>query len=175
MVTAEDIIRHLRLEPLPDEGGLYRRAYCASEDHPGSALPARYRGSRPHGSAIYYLLTNDPDSFSALHRLRTDEVYHFYLGDPVALVLLLPDGLVEERVLGPDILNGQHVQSVVPRGVWQGSRLVAGGAWALLGTTMAPGFDVADFELGDRASLVGRYPDRDDEIKALTRVSSRLD
>lgn len=175
MVTAHDIIRHLRLEPLPDEGGLFRRAYRASEDHPSGSLPARYRGSRPHGSAIYYLLTDESDSFSALHRLRTDEVYHFYLGDPVALTLLHPDGRSEVRVLGPDLLNGQHVQTVVKRGTWQGSRLVPDGAWALLGTTMAPGFDAADFELGDRARLIERYPDQEKTIGSLTRGTPHLD
>ncbi len=169
MPTADEIIRHLGLEPLPDEGGLFRRCYCSTETVPGAALPCRYTSDRPYGSAIYYLLTDDPDSFSALHRLRTDEVYHFYLGDPVSLLLVHVDGTVEERILGPDLLHGQHVQTVAPHGVWQGSRLVAGGAWALLGTTMAPGFDVADFELADRDALVAQHPEHTDKIIDLTR------
>ena len=168
MPSANDIIRHLGLEPLPGEGGLFRRAYVASETIPSAALPTRYGGDRPLGSAIYYLLTDDPGSFSALHRLQTDEVYHFYLGDPVALFLLHPNGSVEDRVLGSDLLGGQHVQSAVPRGVWQGSRLVDGGAWALLGTTMAPAFDPNDFELGNREALVARYPQHAGRIDSLS-------
>src|SRR5262249_16929547 len=129
---------------------------------PMSVLPA------PHaaGTAMYYLLT--PDSFSAMHRLPTDEVYHFYLGDPVEMLLLGHAG-GQRMVLGPDILHGQQAQFVVPARLWQGSRLREGGEFALLGTTMAPGFDFADYEHGDRQALIERYPFCAEEITRLTR------
>ena len=170
MLTVQQLIELLKLAPLPVEGGLFRQTYCAEETIPHSALPARYHGDKPFATAIYYLLTSDPDSFSALHRLPTDEMYHFYLGDPVELLLLFPDGGSRRIVLGQDILQGQQVQFVVPDGVWQGSRLIAGGRFALLGTTMAPGFDPTDYVGGKRSELVTRYPDHADLIRALTRA-----
>jgi predicted cupin superfamily sugar epimerase len=170
MLTADEVIAHLGLVPLPAEGGYYRETYRASEALAPGALPARYPTTRALGSAIYYLLRDE--DFSALHRLRTDEVYHFYLGHPVELLLLLPDGRDELVHLGTDLAVGQRPQVVVPRGVWQGSRLIApaaAGAYALMGTTMAPGYDLADFELGEREPLQARYPGRAELIAALTR------
>lgn len=170
MVTAKQLIEHLKLEPLPVEGGYFRQTYRSDETLARSALPARYPSERLFGTAIYYLLSDDPDCFSALHRLPTEEIYHFYLGDPVELLLLHPDGPSERVVLGPDIFGGQQVQFVVPRDVWQGSRLIPGGRWALLGTTMAPGYDPSDFEGGERDALIQLYPQEADLIRALTRV-----
>jgi predicted cupin superfamily sugar epimerase len=173
MVTRPDpkeLIARLGLVPLPVEGGLFRQTYLADETLSATALPARYGRPKPLSTAIYYLLTAEADSFSAMHRLPTEEVYHFYLGDPVEMLLLHPDGRSEEVRLGPDVLGGERVQFVVPRGVWQGSRLRPGGAFALLGTTMAPGFDPADYEGGDRHRLVDAYPAAAALIRALTRV-----
>ena len=101
---------------------------------------------------------------------RTDEVYHFYLGDPVEQLLLHADGRSELVVLGHDLAAGQRVQHVAPRDTWQGTRLRDGGSWALLGTTMAPGFDVSDYEAGDRGALSAAYPHEAARIAALTRV-----
>jgi hypothetical protein len=168
-MTAEEVIRALGLAPLPVEGGYYRETWRSSDVLAARALDARYGGDKPAGTAIYYLLTDDPDSFSALHRLPTDEVYHFYLGDPVHQWRVHPDGRVEQVVLGPSILDGQVVQSVAPRGVWQGSRLCPGGRFALLGTTMAPGFDPGDYEPGVRRTLVEAFPAARDIVIALTR------
>jgi len=173
MLSAKLLIGHLGLAPLPTEGGYFRQTYVADETLPGEALPARYGRAKHLSTAIYYLLTDEADSFSALHRLPTEEVYHFYLGDPVEMLLLRPDGESEVAVLGPDLLAGQQVQLVVPRGVWQGSRLVSGGSFALLGTTMAPGFDSLDYEGGDRDALLARYPAEGGRIRALTRGGSR--
>jgi hypothetical protein len=168
-LTADRITELLGLEPLPEEGGLFRQTYRSAEHVPAAALPPRYGAPRRLSTAIYYLLTHDPDSFSALHRLKTDEVYHFYLGDPVEMLLLSPDGGSERLVLGPDLAAGQHVQFVVPAGSWQGSRLVRRGRWALLGTTMAPGYEQEDFELGDREALLSEYPNQAELIRSLTR------
>lgn len=141
----------LELEPLEHEGGLFRQVHLDE-----------------HSSAIYYLLA-DPD-FSALHALNSVEVYHWYAGSPLELLLLHPDGRSEVRILGPDHLTGQLPQAVVPAGVMQGSS--SQGAWTLIGTTMSPPFQWDGFELGDRAALQGRYPEVADRIAELTRLAS---
>jgi uncharacterized protein len=166
-VNADAIKRLLGLEPLPLEGGYYVQTYRSDVALPASALPEPYEGSRRISTAIYYLLT--PDTFSALHRLAGDEVYHFYLGDPVELLVLRPDGGGEVVRLGQDLEAGMRVQTVVSGGCWQGSRLAAGGDCALLGTTMAPGFDWQDFEAGDGDGLCSEYPDFEREIRRLVR------
>jgi hypothetical protein len=172
MLTAETLIHHLGLQPLEAEGGHFRQTYRADETLPGSALPPRYGRDKPMATAIYYLLRDEPDSFSALHRLPTDEIYHFYLGDPVEMLLLFPGRKGEVVVLGQDLEASQHLQLVVPRGVWQGSKLKTGGSYALMGTTMAPGFDSQDFEAGAREELIRDYPEQAGRIRALTRRDS---
>jgi predicted cupin superfamily sugar epimerase len=169
LMTARDLIEYLGLKPLSFEGGYYRETWRADEAVPPSGLPPRYSAARALGTAIYYLLTDEPGQFSALHRVASDEVFHFYLGDPVEMLLLSPAGNAREIMLGPKILDGQLVQYVVRRGVWQGARLASGGRFALLGATVAPGFDFQDFELGKRDELVRQYPEHAQLIRALTR------
>src|SRR5574341_817249 len=166
MVTAEAIKAFLGLEPHP-EGGFFVETYRADEDIPASAMPDRYLGRRNLATAIYYLLT--PETFSAIHRLLSDEIFHFYLGDPVEMLQLLPDGSGKVVTLGPDILIGMHPQVVVPRGVWQGARLAPGGRFALLGCTVAPGFTYGDYEHARRQALVEQFPQFQEMIVALTR------
>jgi predicted cupin superfamily sugar epimerase len=165
MLKAEDVIAALQLQPLPREGGYYRETYRSRDTIPATVLPSRYQTDKAIGTAIFYLLT--PDTFSALHRLPADEIFHFYLGSPVQMLQLWPDGRGRIVTLGTDVLAGQSPQVVVPHGVWQGSWLIPGGAFALLGTTMAPGFDFADYEAGQREDLVERYPDHADAIRRL--------
>lgn len=172
-MTSDDVIRALALVPLPGEGGYFRQTWVAPTQLPARLVDGVDR-VKPIGTAIYYLVTDAPDGFSALHRLPTDEVYHFYLGDPVEQLLLFPDGRSEVVVLGPDLASGQRVQHVAPRHVWQGTRLAPAeapraGRWALLGTTMAPGFDPSDYEGGVRDALVAAHPNERDRIVALTR------
>jgi predicted cupin superfamily sugar epimerase len=166
-LNEEEVKRLLGLEPLGFEGGYYRQQYRSGVQ---LSLPELYEGPRSAGTAIYYMLT--PNTLSLMHRLRTDEVYHFYLGAPVEQLMLHPDGRAEHVVLGADIRSGQAVQHVVPANVWQGSRLAPGGNFALMGTTMSPGFDLEDFELGDRAQLRAAHPEHSDLLIALT--SDRL-
>lgn len=137
----------LGLEPLPGEGGLFRRTHLDA-----------------HSSAIYYLLI--APEFSALHRLGATETYHWYSGAPLRMLLLGADGTVDEPVLGPDLDAGQRPQVVVPAGTWQGSS--PGGVWSLVGTTTAPPFDWAHFRLGDRTDLVARHPAARARIEELT-------
>lgn len=156
----------LGLSPLPEEGGFFRETYRAELRMSGECLAGAYAGERSVGTAIYYLLTSD--SFSAMHRLRSDEVFHFYLGDPVYMLQLHPNGAVHEVAIGTDLRAGQRPQVVVPAGTWQGAALVDGGRFALLGTTTTPGFEFDDFELGRRPDLLGRYPDAAAAIERLT-------
>ncbi len=155
MVTAQELIEKLGLKP-HKEGGWFAEAWRAPERLAVNALPPRYSGARSLSTAIYYLIT--PQSFSRLHRLRSDELFHFYLGDPVEFLLLTPDGKGTTTIVGPDVMAGQVPQLVVRRGTWQGARLVPGGRFALLGTTMAPGFEYDDFEEGRRPELVAAFP-----------------
>ncbi len=174
MTIVEELIQHLGLESLPVEGGLFRQTFLSSEMIPKTVLSDRYSKDKPINSAILYLLTSDPNSFSAMHKLPTDEIYHFYLGDPVEILQLYPDGRNERVILGHDVLNGQNIQYKAPRGVWQGSQLVAGGQYALLGTTMAPGFTNDDYIGGERSELIRMYPGEADLITQLTRPAEPL-
>lgn len=169
-VTQKYIQDHFNLKWLPVEGGLFSRSYLSMGTISGEHLPARYQGHNHHfGSAIYAMVTNALDCFSTMHRLLTDEIYHFYLCDPVEILLLFPDGSSKHIILGQDILNDQYVQHVVPVGVWQGFHLKPGGNFALIETIMAPSFYVQDFEAIDRKNLLRQYPQEEVLITALTR------
>jgi len=180
MVTAKQLIDLLGLMPHP-EGGYFAEVWRSPERLAVNALPPRYSGARSLSTSIYYLIT--PRSFSMMHRLRSDEIFHFYLGDPVEMLLLGPqsardrEGVEDEQapgyvaVLGPDIKAGHRPQIVVRRGTWQGARLISkrNGAFALMGTTMAPGFEFDDYEEGIRKRLSEQYPEFADRIRGLTR------
>ena len=160
-MTADEIKSQLKLEPHPAEGGFFRQTYVCKEK---VALP---RGVRSAGTAIYYLL--EAGNFSEMHILASDEVFHFYLGDPVEMLQLYPDGRSAVFILGPDLAAGQHVQLVVPAGVWQGTRLIGNGKVALLGCTVTPGFDYADYRGGNFAELAEQWPQEAERIRLLTR------
>lgn len=170
MPSASQIIEALRLQPHPIEGGYFRETYRSADSIPAAHLPPRYRAEtgRSIGTAIYYLLT--ADTFSEMHRLPTEEVFHLYLGGPVRMLQLDPDCGGREILIGPDVLAGQQPQVIVPPGIWQGSRLEPGGEFALLGATMAPGFDYADYEQGRRGDLMTQYPQFATIIRDLTRL-----
>jgi len=164
-VEINKIVKFLGLKPHP-EGGFYAETYRSGEKIPRDALPPRYKTDKQFSTAIYYLLTLD--TFSALHRIKSDEIFHFYLGDPVTILKLHPDGRGETITLGHDIEAGRHLQCVVPGGVWMGMYLNAGGSFALMGTTVAPAFDFDDFELGNRGELIEIYPNYETIIRRLT-------
>lgn len=159
MPSAEDIIRMLSLEPLKGEGGYFRRTWT-------SPLSSK---NRAYGSAIYYLLTSDENGFSAFHQLRTDEIYHFYAGDPAELHLLYNDGTHAMITLGSRFWLNEQPQFVVPAFVIQGLRICPGGRWTLLGTTMAPAFVEEDFSLASREALLITHPHCREVIESLTR------
>jgi predicted cupin superfamily sugar epimerase len=160
-MTAAEIKALLRLEPHPIEGGFFRQTYiCADSLH----LP---RGPRSAGTAIYYML--EAGSFSEMHGLDSDEIFHFYYGDPVEMLQLYADGNSALFTLGQDLQAGQHVQLVVPAGVWQGTRLLGSGKLALLGCTVTPGFDYADYRNASYAELAAKWPLEAERIRKLTR------
>jgi uncharacterized protein len=149
-----DIAARYGLAPLPVEGGLFRRTWAGPPDAAG----------RPAGSAIIALFSVEDGLFSALHRLPIDEVWHFYRGDPLELLLLDERDGARVEVLGPDA-----VQLTVPAGTWMGAQVAPGGRWTLCGTTMAPGFVPADYEGGDADDLCARFPTAASRIRALCR------
>jgi len=165
-MNAKDIIKLLNLEPLADEGGYFRETYKSSDVFETEALPVRYKEARSASTAIYYLLT--PETFSAIHRVPTDEVFHFYLGDPVEMLQLLPDGQTKTVIVGNNLEKQQQPQVVVPANVWQGARLLNDGKFALMGTTVAPGFEFIDLEIGEYSEMVKNYPDVKEKILQLT-------
>ena len=166
-MTADEVKQLLQLEPLAIEGGFFRETYRSRWNVAAEYLPDGIRGSRSIGTAIYYMIT--PETFSALHRLPGSEVFHFYLGDPAIMLQLLPDGRAQTITLGSDLARGQQPQVVVRGGIWQGCRLAPGGKFALMGTTMSPGFDYADYEHGNREQLIAQYAGAAELIRQYTR------
>lgn len=151
LLDAERVIALLQLKPLKFEGGYFRQTYYSESS-----------------TAIYFLLTSVPPSFSVLHSLPHDEIWHFYTGDTVELLLLYPEGHGKVLELGNDLENGHRPQIVVPAKTWQGARVLSVGKWALLGTTMAPGFNTDEFNRGRRSELLIKYPDFKEKILDLT-------
>ena len=149
-LSADEIIAKLNLKPLPDEGGFYRETYRSDLS-----------------TAIYYLITKD--NFSALHRLKSDEVFHFYAGDAVEMIQIDSNNHLTKITVENDIISGHTPQVLVPRGVWQGLRLAEGGQWALMGTTVAPGFEFKDFELAQPREMTRELPQYTSVISKYTR------
>ena len=156
--TVQQLVDHLGMTLLPVEGTFFVSTYRSTADMADGG---------PVGTAMIGLYSADPPSRSLFHRLTFDEVWHFYRGDPMRLVLLHPDGSTQEVIMGADLLAGQLVQFVIPAGVWQAGELVEGGRWALFGCTMAPGFTGTCFEGGRVGDLLASYPDRAADISRL--------
>jgi len=154
-MTYKEVIEHLKLQPLPDEGGYYRQTWQSDES-----------------TAIYFLLTPENNGFSALHTLSSVEIYHFYAGDTVQLILFPPEGTpgeIQKVMLGSRLEHGEFPQLAIPAGTTQGSCLMDGGEWALLGTTMAPPYSQEIFKLSSRSKMLKDFPDYRDWILRLTR------
>jgi predicted cupin superfamily sugar epimerase len=166
MLTVEQIIEALDMKPLLPEGGYVKVSYNSDlvikKDH----LPKRYAGDKPICGAILYLITGD--TFSRMHSLPTDEIYHFYMGDGVEQLQLLEDGSGRIVRMGHNILKGELIQALAPAHCWQGTRLAEGGTFALLGTTMAPAYTDDDYSDGSRERLIQLYPRFEGEILART-------
>jgi predicted cupin superfamily sugar epimerase len=163
--SAEYWIDKLDLKAHP-EGGYDREIYRSPETIPSSALPDRFTGPRVFSTSIYFLLKDD--EFSALHRIKSDEIWHFYAGSPLTLHVIDPAGNHLTFLLGPDPDAGESFQVVIPAESWYGALLSAPNTYALVGGTVAPGFDFEDFELGDRSDLIRSFPVHRDMIRKLT-------
>lgn len=154
-VKAKALIEHYQLIKHP-EGGYYRETYRSDGVMPHSALPEEFSGSRHFSTAIVFLL--EKGQYSHLHRIHSDEIWHFYLGGPLRLAMVYPDGEMEEIILGQDIEAGQHLQYVVASGVWFGATPCEGSEFSFVGCTVSPGFDFADFEMGEKQALKKAWP-----------------
>ena len=165
--TARAIIDRYRLQPIPGEGGWFTQTWRSDTVLPRGALTA-YDTDKPAGTAILALFCDEPEGYSALHRLPTTEVWNFCAGDPFML-LLLGEGAAAQVSLGPDITGRDRPQVIVPAHTWMGGRIAPGGRFSLLGCTLAPGFTEDDVEMGDRAELTATYPGYAAEIASLTR------
>jgi predicted cupin superfamily sugar epimerase len=152
-VTVSDLVEIYDLQPHP-EGGFYREVYRDEGVIPAATLP-KHGGDRNYSANIYFLIPEGKSS--NLHRLKSDETWHFYLGGPLTIVQIMPDGTVEEVVLGRGVKNGQKLQHVVKAGVWFGAYPREGSGYSFVGCTVAPAFDFSDFELGKRDELLKQF------------------
>jgi predicted cupin superfamily sugar epimerase len=153
------IIEQYNLKPLPVEGTLFLSTYCSKQE---------FENGKPYETAIIALHCNEPYSVTLFHKLPADEIWHFYSGDPLRLILLYPDGSSKDVIMGNEPLKGQHVQFVIPAGVWQAGHMIDGGRYSLYGCTMSPGFTADMFEGGTRENLMLLYPERADDIIRLS-------
>ena len=152
-MNAQQLIESLNLNPHP-EGGYYRESYRSNTF---VDIPGHFEGHRNCSTGIYFLLTKE--SKSHLHRIKSDEMWHFYAGDPLRIVMISPKGVQSEKILGPDISQGHCFQFVVPTGFWFGSEVHSGGEFGLAGCTVSPGFDFVDFEMAKKENLRKTYPE----------------
>lgn len=167
MKNAEFYIKKLGLQKHP-EGGWFKEIYRSDETIKNEHLPERYSGSRHHSTSIYFLLTSD--TFSAFHRIKSDELWHFYDGTPVTVYTIDENRNYSEIILGNDQEKGEVFQCVIPRGVWFGAKVNDPDSFCLVGCTVAPGFHFDDFELGNRGELIKIFPNHTELINQLTRV-----
>jgi predicted cupin superfamily sugar epimerase len=156
----DEVIDLLGLQPMATEAIHYHRFFESAH---------RLADGHARCTAIVALVTDSPESFSDMHRLPTDEIWQFNLGDAIELLMLHDDGRDELVRLGPDLRAGDRLQAVVPAGSWMGARLAAGGRWGLFSCTMAPGYLITDFEGAEPDALIARWPQRSAEIEAMSR------
>ncbi|QJD78240.1 cupin domain-containing protein [Spirosoma rhododendri] len=164
-MNAQEYVQTLQMQSHP-EGGYFAETYRSAEMVAGDALPERFGGSRAMSTAIYFLL--ESHHISALHRIQSDEVWHFYDGGPLDVFVIDPAGELYIIRLGRDLSAGEVFQAVVPAGCWFGSKPAVGTAFSLVGCTVAPGFDFADFELADQEALLAEFPQHAAVIRQLT-------
>lgn len=165
-MTVHQIVQLLDLQPHP-EGGFYKEVYRSNGFISQACLPADFQGDRNFSTSIYYMLQKG--DFSAFHRIKSDEIWHYYYGGEILLHLLHPAGEYQLMVLGNNITNGARFQLVIPAGVWFAAEPAQGNDFTLAGCTVAPGFDFADFELANSNKLMQQFPDHQELIKRLCR------
>ena len=159
-ISRLQLIKHI-------EGGWYRETYRSASNFPIFPANPDFPSARSFSTAIYFLLQGS--EFSAFHRIASDEIWHFYDGDPLQILEIETDGRITEHRLGNDPDSSFSFQAIIRSGNWFASRLAAGGQYALAGCTVAPGFDFSDFELAERSALLLSYPQHSGLIQSLTR------
>jgi uncharacterized protein len=164
--SVEKIISYLELKPHP-EGGYFKETYRSEGEINQNSLNPEYNGKRNYSTCIYFLLTSD--SFSALHRIKQDEIWHFYDGSPIKLHVISESGTHTEYIIGNDIANGQVPQLVVPGRHWFGAEVLNKNGYSLVGCTVSPGFNFEDFELPTRKELISLFPKHAEIITKLTK------
>ncbi len=167
MNNVEKIIRYFNMKPLPDEGGYYTETYRSKEKIVEDNLPDRYKGYRNYYTSIVYLITEK--NFSHLHRIKSDEIFHFYMGKPVEIINFLGNGKYRKVTLGNDIFSSQRLQYMVPKNTWQAAYLKQGRGYALLGTTVSPGFEFKDYQNAKKfkEKLTSQYPELTETIERI--------
>jgi len=166
MITVNDWIEKLNLTPHP-EGGYFSEVYRSDEIIGNEALPERYKSPRCFGTSIYFLLQSG--QFSAFHQLQSDETWHFYYGIPIEIFIIKPDGELNIITLGSDILNGQIPQYSISKLSIFGAKPKGDAGFSVIGCSVYPGFDFADFKLCDRNELLNKFPEYEETINLLTR------
>ncbi|MGA9269892.1 MAG: cupin domain-containing protein [Lutimonas sp.] len=160
------IIEKLELEPHP-EGGYFKETYRSSGEIEEKTLGPDFKGKRNFSTCIYFLLTSN--DFSAFHRIKQDEIWHFYDGSPIRLHVIAPSGEYSKHRIGRELALGETPQLVVPAGCWFAAEVVNESAFSLVGCTVSPGFDFRDFEMGSRPELISLFPEHEKIISKLTR------
>ena len=166
MKEVATLIKKFELIPHP-EGGYFKETYRSAEAIEAVSLPKAYGGPRNYSTAIYFLLTSD--TFSAFHKVRQDEMWHFYAGSPLKLYMISDTGVYSEQIIGNDFQKEEIPQYVVAGGFWFAAKTVVADSYSFVGCTVAPGFDFADFVLPNRNELIERFPEHQDIITKLTR------
>jgi uncharacterized protein len=170
-LTAEEICRLLDLAPNATCGSV-RVSFTSRLAVAAGGLPAPFADGRPLGSALYFLVT--PEAPVRLHRIRNDQLYHYYLGDPLEVFLLHADGSSERVVVGPDLRGGERVQLLIPGNTFHTARVIGRRRWFLGGSTEWPGVIPADVELGDVDALAGKYPSVAADVRAIAASARAL-
>lgn len=163
ILTVSEYVKLLNLKPHP-EGGYYSESYRCARHFEGSG---EFPAGRKWATAIYFLI--EQGNFSAFHRIKSDETWHFYAGDPLEVIEINEFGHIKTTLVGSNIDNGMQFQYTVPAGLWFASRVYGKGNFSLVGCTVAPGFDYADFELAERDALIASFPQHRELISSLTR------
>ncbi len=165
MERIHKIIEELDLKPHP-EGGYFKEEYRSSEEISKECLPPVYNGPRNHATAIYFLLTSE--NFSAFHRIKQDEIWHYYDGSPILLHCISEEGLYSQHLIGNNLSKGERPQFVVPGGHWFAAEVSEDSSFSLVGCTVSPGFSFEDFEMPSQEELLATFPQHHEIILRLT-------
>jgi len=167
-LTADEIRALLKLEPHAT-CGFVRVSFISNKQIAPGGLPAPFVDGRPAGSALYFMVT--PDAPVRLHRIRNDQLYHYYLGDPIEVLMLHESGVTEHVVVGPDLRGRQCVQLLIPGNTFHTARVIGQRRWFLGASTEWPGVEQVDIEIGDVEALAAKYPDAAADLRAFQQGS----